>query len=477
MNSGVKMWLKRFRASDQPINQIYLHIPFCPFFCSFCPLYKVQNSKERSADSKEAFVRALIKEIELYGTVADAASQPYASIYFGGGTPTELSPDQLARILTALRSTFHILPDAEITLEGVARHMLAPGYLEGCFAAGFNRLSYGMQTLNPHLRKIIGRGDDVRDYERFITHVRSINPNVSVNIDLMVGLPSQTVADVESDLQQAVAWGVNSMDVLYYVNMPGTQLRRQSDDGTRPAPHYGQDLLEKRHGVYQFMQANGFQSLTGEVFVREERDLFTQASFGGAPHAQNTLLALGPSGFGQLNGTSYQNIPSLSRYCEIVEAGKLPIHTAQTLDLPTARRRAWLMAVLRLFIPSSLVATSSEQQWIQKWLNAGLVERAVGGYGLTSLGRLWYNHMQMDLLPMLEQVKLLRMFSGFREQHQATRKPDEDLKSHERELLAMIRSRGTFSDLRMWAYKAYLRLRLLPLLDNRAIGFTGVVEK
>ncbi|MEE8555685.1 MAG: coproporphyrinogen III oxidase, partial [bacterium] len=83
------------RPSDG--NQIYVHIPFCPFNCHFCPLFKVRSSRDKSAASREAYLRALVGEIELYGNVPEVASRSFNTVYFGGGTPTELDPSQLAR--------------------------------------------------------------------------------------------------------------------------------------------------------------------------------------------------------------------------------------------------------------------------------------------------------------------------------------------------------------------------------------------
>jgi coproporphyrinogen III oxidase-like Fe-S oxidoreductase len=146
MNGRVAEWADR-TGQQAAINQIYLHIPFCPFLCPFCPLYKVSDVRERTAASRAAYVEHLIREIEMYGRVTSLADKTYDAVYFGGGTPTELRPEQLIRILNALRRNFHISPTAEITLEGVARQMLAPGYLESCFAGGFNRISFGVQIL------------------------------------------------------------------------------------------------------------------------------------------------------------------------------------------------------------------------------------------------------------------------------------------------------------------------------------------
>jgi len=156
-------------------NQIYLHIPFCPFICHFCPLYKVKDKRMNTLGIREWYVQTLIREIGMYGEGGIAAGLRYNTIYLGGGTPTELTPDQIRRILDALRANFAIEPDAEITLEGVAHQLNRPGYLEECLAAGINRLSFGVQTLRPGIRKAIGRGDAVKDYRELIEKARVLS--------------------------------------------------------------------------------------------------------------------------------------------------------------------------------------------------------------------------------------------------------------------------------------------------------------
>jgi coproporphyrinogen III oxidase-like Fe-S oxidoreductase len=475
MNGRVAEWADR-TGQQAAINQIYLHIPFCPFLCPFCPLYKVSDVRERTADSRAAYVEHLIREIEMYGRVTSLADKTYDAVYFGGGTPTELRPEQLIRILNALRRNFHISPTAEITLEGVARQMLAPGYLESCFAGGFNRISFGVQSLDDTVRRQIGRGDKVEDYPAVMELARQLNPRVPVNVDMMAGLPGQSRAVLERDVRAVIGWGADSIDVLYYVNMPGTLLYKKVTDGRRDAPHYGADMLGMRQMVNQLLAESGYRQVTGEVFTRTDRDLFVHSSFGGGENALNTVLALGPSAFGLINGTIYHNVADLNRYIKDLDNGYFPIQTAEVLGLGAARRRALLLAILKLHIPHALVDSWHIRRLVRRWKSQGLVEQVAGGYKLTTDGALWYNHMQMELLSLSDQLQLLRMFGSSDEQRRMLAKDEGELYPHERELLSVIRS-NRFGGLRLMAYRAYLLLRQLPWFDQRAVGFTGPIDE
>src|SRR6185436_14121962 len=94
MDPRVRRWRDRVAGHGNAGNQIYLHVPFCPFICHFCPLFKMRLGNAEAVDQKAAFVDSLVAEIELYGRKPDVASTRFDAIYFGGGTSTELSPTQ-----------------------------------------------------------------------------------------------------------------------------------------------------------------------------------------------------------------------------------------------------------------------------------------------------------------------------------------------------------------------------------------------
>jgi coproporphyrinogen III oxidase-like Fe-S oxidoreductase len=475
MSSRITEWrsASAFRRRSD-CNLLYVHVPFCPFLCHFCPLYKVESSKERNAVTRELFVQTLIREIHLYSQIPDVRTVPFHTVYFGGGTPTELTPAQLGRILSALRSTFEVKMDAEITLEGVARQLLAPEYLEACLRAGFNRISFGIQTLDVSLRRRIGRGDSPEDYFRLFALAKKLDPGVPVNVELLAGLPEQTLSSFEHDLAQLISWEPSSIDILYYVMMPGTGLHRLVSAKKRMPPVYGADILLKRMAANTKLTSAGYSQMTGEVFVRNDRNLFVQTSFGGGGHALNTVLAMGPSAFGMLNGSVYHNVCDLSQYMRTVEQGLLPIRRAAKLTLKTAKRRALLFAVLQLRIPDSLLEGMHVRQLVRKWESMGLVQREDGGYDLTPLGKLWYNHMQMDLLPVSDWLKSLRMFGTLEQLIQGT--TNEAAEGSEfRELLSLIRNGPVFGFVRTAMFQVYLRF-LHNFADTRAVGFTGYVD-
>ncbi len=461
---------RRNHGKTEPRNQIYLHVPFCPFLCHFCPLYKLDTPGSQNHSRKQPFVESMLKEIRQYGQTS-AAQTPFHSVYFGGGTPTELSPAQLGTLLDALRENFLISDDAEITLEGVARQMLAPGYLAECLDRGFNRISFGSQSLDPKVRRLVGRGDAVSDYPAVIELARELNPNVPVNLEIMAGTPGQSLASLERDVETLIQWAPDSLDVLYYVMMHGTRLVNLIQNGTRPSPAMGEELLAMRRFVNKVLPENGYHQVTAEAFARTDRDLFAETSFGGGGEL-NTILALGPSAFGVLEGTQYHNVCDLKKYTTLLSEDRFPVHRAKALTHEASQMRRFMLSLVRLQLPEDLVASyGPARSAVRRWLKAGLVQAATGGYELTKTGKLWYNHMQMEVLPSKDRAQSLRMFGSIEEQRFLLQPNADNLRSHERELWLQMRSEGRW---KFWLYRMYHALhRIMPFLDRGAIGFTG----
>lgn len=190
---------------------IYIHIPFCQRKCNYCAF----NSKVSDATEKNSYVEALIKEINLRGDKSTVET-----IYFGGGTPTTLTLNQLEKIICALNKNFRVDKQAEITIEA------NPGtvdedYLRGLKVLGFNRLSLGVQSFDDELLKILGRIHTSRAAIETVKLAENFFANVSV--DLMYGLPNQTLQSLRYDINH-----IKNLDVQH-VSIYGLEV----EEGTK----------------------------------------------------------------------------------------------------------------------------------------------------------------------------------------------------------------------------------------------------
>jgi oxygen-independent coproporphyrinogen-3 oxidase len=477
MHPSLSRWSDLTGHAGSAGNQLYVHVPFCPFFCDFCPLYKTTRTRDRGAGARAAFVEALLGEVRLYADVPLVQDRPFHAIYFGGGTPTELTPDQIGTILEVLRSSFPVAPSAEITLEGVAGQFLAPGHLQAYADAGVNRISFGVQSLDPVLRGAIGRTDSVDDCRELATCAKSRFPAMCVNADVMAGLPGQTLDSLQRDLEELTEWPLDSIDVITYIMFPGTGLYRRIMDGRRAAPRYGDHLVRLRRLTARMLAARGFRGVTGDAYGRGASEVCLPTALGGGGNGLNTVLGLGPSSWGLISGTAYRNVCDLDRYREAVHGHTFPVERAMRLDANTARLRAQMLGVALLKVPTALVRGCPGERRFHRWRELGLVEEAGDHWRVTEEGRLWYNQMQLDFLPARDRLKLVRMLGSARDQEAMLPGHPGQLAAVGDEVSRFVKGSGGAAGAARWlAYRGYLKVLKTPLFDSRAVGWNGVTD-
>ncbi len=203
---------------------IYIHIPFCQRKCNYCAF----NSKIADSSEKNFYVDALIKEIALRGD--DSAVE---TIYFGGGTPTTLTLIQLEKIICAVDENFSIDERAEITIEANPG-TVNENYLRGLKSLGFNRLSLGVQSFDDELLKILGRIHDSRTAVETVELAKKFFDNVS--IDLIYGLPNQTLKKLRRDLEQIKLLEPQHVSIYGLEIEEGTEFFKLSCAGKLPLP-------------------------------------------------------------------------------------------------------------------------------------------------------------------------------------------------------------------------------------------------
>ena len=241
-----------------PPLSLYIHVPWCVRKCPYCDF----NSHEARGELPEqAYVAALLADLEM--TLPRVWGRPVLTIFIGGGTPSLLSVPALDALLSGVRARLPLAADAEITLEA------NPGTVEadkfaGFRAAGVNRLSLGIQSLNDRHLKALGRIHDADEARRAAELALATFDNV--NLDLMYGLPEQTVAEAEADLAAAIALGSQHLSAYHLTIEPNTWFHRYPpkvpDDDTAAAM---QDAVEAH------LAAAGFEHYETSAFARPGR--------------------------------------------------------------------------------------------------------------------------------------------------------------------------------------------------------------
>jgi len=238
---GLKSQAVNFRAL--PPLSLYVHIPWCLRKCPYCDF----NSHEaRSAVPEQAYVAALIRDLEL--ALPQIWGRPVYTVFIGGGTPSLLSAEAVEKILSAVRTLLPLDLNAEITLEA------NPGTVEaerfaGYRAAGVNRLSLGIQSFNDEHLKVLGRIHDAAEAKRAIQIAQQHFDNI--NLDLMYGLPGQTLQQAEQDVSTALEFAPQHLSCYHLTIEPNTLFAHQppqlpDDDASHAMQQRIEQLLARR---------------------------------------------------------------------------------------------------------------------------------------------------------------------------------------------------------------------------------------
>lgn len=211
----------------------YIHLPFCRRRCYYCdfPISVVGDTGRGTGTMVDDYIQALIKEINL----TDPPLQPLQTVFFGGGTPSLLTPSQLATILQAIALHFGIAEDGEISMEidpGTFDRNQLLGYLN----LGVNRFSLGVQTFDEELLKICGRSHDYQEVMQAVELIKQLNIK-NFSLDLISGLPHQTLEHCQRSLEQAIAIAPQHLSCYDLVLEPVTAFGKQYQPGKTPLPN------------------------------------------------------------------------------------------------------------------------------------------------------------------------------------------------------------------------------------------------
>ena len=300
---------------------IYLHIPFCVRKCAYCDFVSFPE-----ASVPEAYVSALITEFEL---VSGGGSYPAAfdTVFFGGGTPSLLTGEQMQRIMMTLRERFDIRANAEISMEANPG-TVTPEKLAAYREAGINRLSIGLQSTHDALLRSIGRIHTFAQFEETLKHAREAG-FTNINVDLMHGLPNQTLEQYLDSLKTVCDLGVQHISAYSLILEEHTPLYFRVEKGEVALPD--EDLVAD-------MQDAGIEYLEQRGYHRYEISNFAQDGFE-CRHNRNYWDNGEYLGFGiaahaavrQGRWTRFANVDSLDEYYRLLARGKRPL--AETIRL------------------------------------------------------------------------------------------------------------------------------------------------
>jgi coproporphyrinogen III oxidase-like Fe-S oxidoreductase len=369
-------------AASRPMC-VYLHIPFCSRKCGFCDSYSFALGSHRQ-ERIDSYVERLCQELVLWSEQGNLSQRPVSTVHLGGGTPTFLGEAALTRIVETCRQHFATTAATEWALESTSQE-LTPSMMTTMHDLGFRRLHVGVQTLQDEARQAIGRKTSAREV---LTKIEAaLRLDWVVSVDLICGLPHQSLHGFIGDLETLLAVGVNGFSLYELLIYPQNQrwaLRHGLDHTERHQPNYwmfltAADLLERR----------GYRKNLFNHWA-DERDHNVYFTF---PSREEDLLAVGAIADGVFGDYHYRH----PRYAPYLESGRsgLPGLEGGLRRPPSASRiQPLVTGILAAHIPPDQVTFLASQHGgaslIERWLRCRLMEPdREGGLRLTSSGS-WF---------------------------------------------------------------------------------------
>jgi oxygen-independent coproporphyrinogen-3 oxidase len=348
---------------------LYVHVPFCSKRCHYCSF----NTAPLEGPAQiRRYVAAVLTEARLLAGASWAAGVELGTIFFGGGTPSLLEPEDLAALLDGVRARFAVAPGAEVTVEcnpeSVSRDKLA-----AYRAAGVSRISLGVQSLSDAILPRLGRLHDARGARAAFEAAREAGCD-NVSVDLMYGLPDQDPATWQQSVDRVLAWAPEHLSA-YGLTLDGGSLWAVTGVAELPAEDA---VVEQYWTLARAAALSGFEHYEISNYARPGfRSRHNQVYWHAAEY-----LALGPGACGFVGDVRYGNVKPVSRYCAVLEAGSLPIDTSERLT-PRQRLGEQLMLGLRLadgvpraWLDARIDGDAALAHKIQAWRQAGvMVER------------------------------------------------------------------------------------------------------
>lgn len=371
---------------------IYLHVPFCKKRCHFCAFYLVLHDQQRV----EQFLQAIEREIALYARQPGMRERTVSTVYIGGGTPTVLHPGQLAAIFSSIRSGFSLSEQCEITVEATPES-LTDQYADFLQQAGVTRVSIGVQSFDPQERTTLGLSGTIAEAISGVQLAKQAG-FANINLDLIYGIPSQTVQSWEMTLTHALELDPSHLS-LYALSL---------EKGTRFYTEFrrGQfEVMDPDHEACFLQQAE----TQLEPLQLSRYEISNWAKPGCA--CQHNLrywrgleyLGLGPSAQSYVSESRYGNVSSIEHYSKHLGAGQLPI--AKTERLPRAQQdKERIVFGLRLLegVPIDWIQRASQDEvWATSFealVQEDFIFQTNTGVQLTQKGRRFADTVGMRLL-------------------------------------------------------------------------------
>ena len=332
--------VKLSNERNTPLS-LYFHIPFCDTICYYCGCNKIVTKNRNHA---QPYLDAVYKELALQGSLFNA-TRIVNQLHWGGGTPTFISHDQMTELMQQTRKHFTLLDDdsGEYSIELDPREVTTAS-VNLLRKLGFNRISLGVQDFNPKVQQAVNRIQSFKETRDVILAARK-NEFHSISLDLIYGLPFQTVTSFNETVDKVLELEPDRLSVFNYAHLPEMfKTQRQINSADLPSAEDKLAILQQVTNKlidagYEYIGMDHFAKPTDELAIaQKERKLYRNFQ-GYSTNSDCDLVALGITSIGKVADSYSQNIKTIKEYTEVVNSGKLPIYRGVALTQDDVLRR------------------------------------------------------------------------------------------------------------------------------------------
>ncbi len=373
---------------------MYVHVPFCTTRCGYCDFntYTASELGQLPGASRASYVDAAITELDQAARVLGNAAPPVSTVFVGGGTPTLLPPEDLGRLVAAIRDRFGLAPDVEVTTESNPESIDARG-LERLVEAGFNRISFGMQSVVPHVLAVLDRVHSPGRPQQAVAEAKAAG-FASTSLDLIYGTPGESLGDWERSLEAALAAEPDHVSAYALIVEEGTRLAVQVRRGQLPMTD-DDDLADKYLLAERVLTGAGLTAYEVSNWARtqDHRCRHNLAYWRG-----DNWWGIGPGAHSHIGGTRWWNVKHPAAYAARLAEDASPAYARELLS-DDDRRVERVLLELRLSDGLDVsVLTATEQRRLPDLVARRLAQVQGQRVTLTLSGRLLADGVVRDLL-------------------------------------------------------------------------------
>jgi len=365
---------ERYRAVAQATNKeqshrplsMYFHIPFCDTVCFYCGCNKIAT---KNRDKGQPYLDRVYRELEMQSALFDD-DRIVDQLHWGGGTPTFISHAQMCELMAKTRKYFTLHDDdsGEYSIEIDPREVKSDT-IKLLRELGFNRMSLGAQDFEPIVQKAVNRIQSEQQTFDVMAQARDVGFK-SVSIDLIYGLPFQTVESFARTLDKVIDVSPDRLSVFNYAHLPELfKPQRRINEMDLPAPEVKLDILQMSieklaDAGYVYIGMDHFSKPDDELAMAQLEGTLYRNFQGYSTHAECDLIGIGVTSIGMVGRSYSQNVKGLDDYYSLIDSGRLPVFRGVELGDDDVLRRD---VITRLICHFELDVSNIEQQYDLKF--------------------------------------------------------------------------------------------------------------